>query len=648
MSRMLWVKAMSDTEEDEQTMALVNFRLCLCQIALFSVMAVAVITGVLVIPQAAQRFNGLGFVIIMLLALSGIFVAYYKAKYLQYLFLSVPVFTFFATKFFNESLIVTYGENFAAFYIMQIAINYFLCSSKIGLIYSIFTLGLIFASWALSGFSPQLLSNNPVSYVFFLIFGTVCGYIASRRFETDILSGVKKRDTDEQTGLLNADGFIKELKKTLETEKQFYVVLFSFNEFNEQLDDDNIEYTNSDKFAKIVAGRFILMQRSFAHARLANGKFIFVSTAENALVLTAQLEEFEKDIDGRYSELLSLPGSSSVFLSSGIVFYPGQAENITQILSFVEISFEKSVTNKNDVKNVFFMREYLDDKKRISTIQKDLFTACLNGELQVFYQPKVSLVDKEVTGMEALARWTHPSVGFIPPNEFVEIAEKSGHILALGEYVLESAFYHIKQVHKVCGNTNVSISINISPMQLLEPNFTEKILNRAKNFGVDPAIVYLEITEGTMLRKESQAILKNLKEEGFNLSLDDFGTGYSSLNYLHKYSFDELKIDKSFTDGLMRGRNERKLFRFLILLAKELGMRTVTEGVEDEVQIRLLKSLGAEEIQGWYYSKALPSFECIEYIQNFRFTDDDNGEDSNNIALNSSYVITDIPNNKNG
>jgi EAL domain-containing protein (putative c-di-GMP-specific phosphodiesterase class I) len=310
-------------------------------------------------------------------------------------------------------------------------------------------------------------------------------------------------------------------------------------------------------------------------------------------------------------------------------------------LSYAEISLEKSKSNKNNVKNVFFMREYLDDKNRLSTIQKDLFTACLNGELQVYYQPKVSLVDKEVTGMEALARWTHPSVGYIPPNEFVEIAEKSGHILALGEYVLESAFYHIKQVHKICNNDSINISINISPTQLLESNFKEKILNRAKNFGVDPSVVYLEITEGTMLKSGAQAILQGLKNEGFNLSLDDFGTGYSSLNYLHKYSFDELKIDKSFTDGLMRGRNERKLFRFLILLAKELGMRTVTEGVEDEVQIRLLKNLGAEEIQGWYYSKALPSFDCIEYIRKFRFTDDNADGDPNSLGIAGSFSVVD-------
>jgi EAL domain-containing protein (putative c-di-GMP-specific phosphodiesterase class I) len=160
----------------------------------------------------------------------------------------------------------------------------------------------------------------------------------------------------------------------------------------------------------------------------------------------------------------------------------------------------------------------------------------------------------------------------------------------------------------------------------MQSNFTENIYTKAANFGVDPSCVYLEITEGTMLKKDSQAVLKRLKNMGFNLSLDDFGTGYSSLNYLHRYNFDELKIDKSFTDGLMRGPNERRLFKFLILLARELGMKTVTEGVEDDVQIKLLQGLGAEEIQGWYYSKALSSFDCIEYVRNFRFNDADVAE----------------------
>jgi EAL domain-containing protein (putative c-di-GMP-specific phosphodiesterase class I) len=131
----------------------------------------------------------------------------------------------------------------------------------------------------------------------------------------------------------------------------------------------------------------------------------------------------------------------------------------------------------------------------------------------------------------------------------------------------------------------------------------------------------LEITEGTILKKDAEDIIVRLKNMGFNLSLDDFGTGYSSLSYLHKYNFDELKIDKSFSDGLMRGRNERQLFKFLLILAQELGMRTVTEGVEDDIQIKLLQGLGADEIQGWYYSKALSSFDCIEYVKNFRFED---------------------------
>jgi len=641
---MLWAKAKSSKSEEEQILPFVNFKLRLSRIALYCVIVIAIITGGRLIAETLP-INLFGFISIIVIAFGGVFFSFYsyhnKSKYAEYLFLLIPLFALIVAKFINANLYILYNESFTAYYFFQIALSYLLCSPKIGLVFSLSTLFAILAPWMINGAEMRVLDNyNAI----LLIFATVVGFIISRYFESDSINNEIKKSIDEQTGLLNASGFVKKLKHAIAVEKQFYVVLFAFDKFNEQFNDDgadSIQNASADKFLKTVAARLVSVQRSFLHARLAKSKFVFISTAENALVLTAQLEELEKDIDARCFELHNLPEGNTLSLLSGIVCFPSQAEDISQILSYAEISLERSRTNKNNVKNVFFMREYLDDKNRLSTIQKDIFSACLNGELQVFYQPKVSLIDKEVTGMEALARWTHPSVGYIPPNEFVDIAEKSGHILALGEYVLESAFYHIKQVHKVCSN-NINVSINISPTQLLQPNFTEKILNRAKNFGVDPSVVYLEITEGTMLKSGANAILEGLKNEGFNLSLDDFGTGYSSLNYLHKYSFDELKIDKTFTDGLMRGRNERKLFRFLILLAKELGMRTVTEGVEDEVQIRLLKNLGAEEIQGWYYSKALPSFDCIEYIRKFRFTDDDT-DDPNTFGANGSFSVVDTP-----
>jgi len=633
MNQTLWMKAISDNERESSVFPLFNFRLRLAQVILCVISFVAIIVETLIIVKN-HDFNLPAPTFILIISIAGVILLQTKPKILKYLCAITPLYTILSAEILNSYLIRVYGEIFTTYYIVQIVLNYLLCSPRIALIYSAVTMLAIAAVCAVNGFVPRIFGIYWVAHIVLLITATALGYLISKKYEKYSQNEETRQNTDELTGILNGTGFIKELKRAMGTERQFYVVLVDIDKFHEL--DDSLGSTIAEKILKSIAKRLTATAKTSAHARFYNDRFAFISCAENALVLTAHLEEFERDVNIKYNEEYTLK-SNYISFSSGIVFYPEQAKDINQILNFAEISLDKSKSDKLDGRKVFFIKEYLDDRKRYNTIQNDLFPACLNGELQVHYQPKVSLVDKTVTGMEALSRWTHPSVGYISPVEFVNIAEKSGHITTLGEYVTESAFYHIKQIHKIC-SSDITISINISPIQLLQSNFAENIFKRANNFGVDPSKVYLEITEGTMLKNDSQIILKRLKDMGFNLSLDDFGTGYSSLNYLHRYDFDELKIDKSFTDGLMRGRNERRLFKFIIMLARELGMKTVTEGVEDDVQIRLLKGLGAEEIQGWYYSKALSSFDCIEYIRNFRFSDMDN--DAINAEISGSFAIT--------
>ncbi|MCL1947324.1 MAG: GGDEF domain-containing phosphodiesterase [Chitinivibrionia bacterium] len=619
MNQTLWMKAIYDNEKQPLIYSLFHFRLHLVRVILCVLSLVAVIIGALTFIEN-HDFNLFAPTFVLISSVAGVIFLLIKPKKLNNLCALIPLFTLFSAEILNSCLIRIYGEIFTTFYIVQIALNYLLCSSRVGLAYSLITALAVFVVYAENGFVPQVFGIYWSADIVLLLAATILGFFVSKRYEKNSKKEDIRKNTDEFTGLLNATGFVRELKKATETLNPFYVIFVDVYKFHEL--DDNIGSTNAEKVLKLIAQRLATIPKSSAHARFYNDRFSFVSSAENALVLTAHLEEFEKDVNIKYNAQEYSSGACKVAFSSGIVHYPEQASDIGQLLNFAEISLDKSKSNKFDEHNVFFIREYLDDKKRLNTIKKDLFSACISGELQVYYQPKVSLVNKTVTGMEALSRWTHPSLGYISPEQFVSIAEKSGHITTLGEYVIESAFYHIKQTHKMCSN-DITVSINISPIQLSQSNFADNILARAKNFDVDPQHVYLEITEGTMLRNDSQTILKRLKDIGFNLSLDDFGTGYSSLNYLYRYNFDELKIDKSFTDGLMRGKNERVLFKFLISLAKDIGMKTVTEGVEDEVQIKLLQGLGAEEIQGWYYSKALSSFDCIEYIRNFHFNDDE-------------------------
>ena len=617
MNQRHWLRAIAEMEKKAAAPSLFSFRLLVSRISLCLVAVVFIITEVLLAVNG-EKASMIPLSLILVLIGAAIAYTYAKPKKCYFLFYAIPIFCVFAAKILNADLVRIYGETFLLYYFVIILLNYILCSSRIGLLYSIFTVfGIIsfYIFYVVNGFCEKIFGTFGIAYATFLVSEIAMGYFVAIKYEARVKKAELEQNTDEFTKLLNHNGFIKKVRSATYKKARFYVVLIDIDNFEEFANSTGSD--KADEILKMIAAELTLFPESFAHSRLNTDKFAFYSCARNALILTAQLDKFEKDI-----KIISTKYASddTLSFSSGIVSYPDQAIEVAQLLNYAEIALEKSKTSKVEQRNTFFAREYLDDKNRNYTIQKDLLSACRNGELQIFYQPKVSLVDKAITGMEALSRWEHPTIGYVSPKEFVDIAEKSGHIITLGEFVIESALYHIRRVHDL-GLKNMSISINVSPLQLLQGGFCEKIYTQAGNFGVDPSKIYLEITEGTMLKKDAEAVLKRLKDMGFNLSLDDFGTGYSSLNYLHRYSFDELKIDKSFTDGLMRGRNERRLFKFLILLARELGMKTVTEGVEDDVQVKLLQGLGAEEIQGWYYSKALPSLDCIEYIKNFRFKD---------------------------
>ena len=618
MQQKHWTNEISDIEKESEQSTLFDFRLQVTRSIFYALTFLFVVVEA-VLVASNHNINFLRAFVIILINAAGLALSYKNPRKMQSLFFLIPIYCLVAAETLSIDLVTLFGEIFTVYYVIMIAINYVLCSSTLALIYSFVTILTMVVVCAEHGFDPRIFGPYYISYFVTIAAQITAGFIIAAKYEKNYKITEFLNKFDDITGLLNKNGFIKELKKAVVSESRFFFVFINADNFSESNDESDPE--KSQEILKLISANLATIPDSFVHSRFYNGRFAFISRTESALLLTAHLDKFERNM----KEVLSKHSlGDGISFSEGIVSYPEQTEKVSLILDFAEISLNKSMAAKikgETAHSIFFTNKYLDERERFNTIQKDIFSACRNGELQVFYQPKVSLVEKRVTGMEALARWTHPQVGYIPPDEFVSIAEKSGNIFALGEYVIESALYHIKQVHQLCSE-DISISINISPLQLMKSGFTKNILSQAQNFGIEPSIIYLEITEGTMLKNESQAILKKLKEMGFNLSLDDFGTGYSSLNYLHKYDFDELKIDKSFTDGLMRGRNERRLFKFLILLAKELGMKTVTEGVEDEVQIRLLQGLGAQEIQGWYYSKALSSFDCIEFVKNFVFNDE--------------------------
>ncbi|ACB51227.1 hypothetical protein cce_1877 [Crocosphaera subtropica ATCC 51142] len=243
-----------------------------------------------------------------------------------------------------------------------------------------------------------------------------------------------------------------------------------------------------------------------------------------------------------------------------------------------------------------------------SRLENDLKGAIEKEELTLYYQPIFDLETQMIQGVEALVRWQHPQNGLISPQFFIPIAEETGYILAIDNWVLETACHQMKQWLTLGSNCQFSkVSINISSYQCLQKNLTQKIRKILSTTGLNPSNITLEITETALIQDPDSAIviLNQLKDLGIILSLDDFGTGYSSLSYLHYFPVDTLKIDRSFISNLSKNKEGLEIVKTIINLGRNLNMDIVAEGIETDEQLKLLKQLNCQYGQGYLFSKPL-------------------------------------------
>ena len=261
----------------------------------------------------------------------------------------------------------------------------------------------------------------------------------------------------------------------------------------------------------------------------------------------------------------------------------------------------------------FFEPEMDARMKARRELDMDLRKALANGEFGLHYQPLVNIQNNEITAFEALLRWNHPVRGLVPPAEFIPIAEETGLIIPLGEWVLRGACQETAN-----WPTNIKVAVNLSPAQLNSRNFTEVVVNALAVSGMSANRLQLEITETVLLQNtfNTLATLQKLRALGVQIALDDFGTGYSSLSYLRSFPFDKIKIDRSFIQDLMSGTEPLAIVHAIAGLAKSLNMISTAEGVETKQQLEALQALGCIEMQGYLFSHARPPAEIVQMFLN--------------------------------
>ena len=382
--------------------------------------------------------------------------------------------------------------------------------------------------------------------------------------------------------------------------------------------NDSLGHAAGDRILKAAAARLLTTVRETdTVARLGGDEFTVVLEDLSSIAIA---EEVAQKILVAFGEPLELDGRGDVVISPsiGISLYPDHGLVPTDLLKFADTAMYEA---KDRGRNTYqFYTEAMDaEAKRRANMIAALRKALDRGEFRLVYQPRLSLVDGHITGVEALLRWHSEEIGEIPPTVFIPVAEETGLILPIGEWVLREACATLRR-WRHHGLDDLGMSINVSVLQILRgdlPALLEDVLATA---GVPADRIELEVTESMVMANAEQttAVLHRIKELGVSLAIDDFGTGYSSLVYLKRLPIDTLKIDKEFIGDITTDPDDEAITATVITMAHSLGLNVVAEGVETVEQLNYLREQGCDEVQGFWLSPPLDVQHCLAFIRAYR------------------------------
>ena len=341
---------------------------------------------------------------------------------------------------------------------------------------------------------------------------------------------------------------------------------------------------------------------------IADANFVVIYTEQDC---STTLDDLLKGVQSRLSQAISTPyGEMRMSFNCGVTRYP-TSNNYKTLLLHANIALEEAV--KRNIPYAYFDTESGVKHAQQLHIARRLDTAIEKQQFELYFQPKMHLKSQTINSCECLIRWFDDGK-FVSPAQFIPIAEHSGFILPLGEWILDSAFAQAKKWHQQ--NLNIRLAINISARQFTQQDFVQSIKQRLAHFNVPAHLIELEITETAIMDDEEFGIsvLQALSALGISLSIDDFGTGYSSLGYLQRFPVNKLKIDQSFVRNMATDTRDQALVLSICQLAKNLGLDIIAEGVEEHAQLEKLKEYNCDLIQGYLLSRPIPANEFEEFL----------------------------------
>ena len=387
-----------------------------------------------------------------------------------------------------------------------------------------------------------------------------------------------------------------------------------------KLVNDTLGHTMGDRLLKAVANRLQSCLRSGdTLSRFGGDEFTLllpeVRTKDDVVVIASKILD-------RLSTPFVIDGHELfVGASIGIAMYPEAGDSVESLIQNADIAmYHIKGRGKNGYQ--FFSEEMNQKFSTRLSLERELRNALNNGELRVFYQPQVCLKSGDIIGVEALIRWQHPKRGLVLPSEFLPVAEETGLITQLDEWVQKHAFEDVSAWHHA-GVGNIRLSVNMSAHQLEQETFVERFLMHLDASGLAADQLKLEITENTLMRDMDIILpkLRELRDRNIRIAIDDFGTGYSSLSYLQQFPVNTLKIDRSFVSDIRADEDDASIINAIVAMARGLKLDLIAEGVETRAQLRYLSSQGCCEVQGFIFSRPVTGTDIIAMLKQNPFRD---------------------------